>query len=460
MSPREAAPKVLVVEDDADLRALLAEEVGDLGFEAVEAASAEDALDRLARRPVDVIVSDLRLPGVDGMELLARTRGLDPAPSFVVITAFGSVPQAVEALRAGAADFLTKPLNHGHFRLSLERILEQRSLQREVRRYRKLMGRDDFHGMVGRSEPMRRVFEQIVQLARSRGPVLILGESGTGKELAARAIHAESDRSEGPFVAVNCAGIPRELIESEFFGHREGAFTGASRSRRGLFEEADGGTLLLDEIAEMSLGLQSKLLRVLQEGQLRPVGSTSSVAVDVRVIAASHRDLEAEVAEGRFREDLFYRLETFQLHLPPLRERGDDLDLLTARFLQELSLELGQEVPEVSPPALRALRSHRFAGNVRELRNALERAVAFCNGGPIRPDHLPARIRDGESRVDGAQPGGIGTRGDRLPSLAEVEARYIRQILDRLDGNKRRAARVLGISRRTLYRKLEGLGLS
>lgn len=453
-----AGARVLVVEDDEALRRLLLEEIEDLGWDGAGAASAEEALASLQEAGADVVVSDLRLPGLDGMELLERIRRLEPPPSFVVITAFGTVPQAVAALKAGADEFLTKPLDLGHLRLCLERILEARRLREEVRRYRELFGQDRFHGMVGTSAAMRRVFEQITRLGKARGPVLVLGESGTGKELAARAIHAESERRDGPFVPVNCAGIPHELMESELFGHREGAFTGARRERAGLFQEANGGTLLLDEVAELPTTLQAKLLRVLQNGEVRPVGADRTVAVDVRILAASHRDLESEVDEGRFREDLFYRLETFRLHVPPLRERDDDLALLAVRFLGRFSQEAGGRVQGFSAEALEALRHYPFPGNVRELQNAVERAVAYCDGAEVRPEHLPARIRRHRAPASAASgPSPSGTDGNLLP-LADVEAHHIRWVLERLQGNKRQAARALGISRRTLYRKLDETG--
>ncbi|MFP3939830.1 MAG: sigma-54-dependent transcriptional regulator [Thermoanaerobaculia bacterium] len=449
------SPRILVVEDDDALRRLLLEEIEDLGWTGDGAASAEEALERLDRTPVDVVVSDLRLPGLDGMELLERVRQLDAPPSFVVITAFGTVPQAVAALKAGADEFLTKPLDLGHLRLCLERILDARSLREEVRRYRELFGQDRFYGMVGASAAMEQLFEQITRVGKARGPVLILGESGTGKELAARAVHEESGRRGGPFVAVNCAGIPHELMESELFGHREGAFTGARRDRAGLFQEADGGTLLLDEVAEMPAALQAKLLRVLQDGEVRPVGADRNVAVDARILAASHQDLEAAVEAGRFREDLFYRLETFRLHVPPLRERGDDLVLLAVRFLGRFSQEAGGRVQGFSPEALETLRRYPFPGNVRELQNAVERAVAYCDGAEVRPEHLPARIRrHGLPASAVASAAAADGGGEELPTLAEVETRHIRRVLERLGGNKRQAARTLGISRRTLYRKL------
>jgi len=306
---------------------------------------------------------------------------------------------------------------------------------------------------------MQEVFRQIRQLAGASGPVLIVGESGTGKELVARAIHEESERRHGRFLAVNCAGIPKDLLESEFFGHESGAFTGASRLRKGIFEEAQGGTLLLDEISEMPLDLQAKLLRVLQDGKLRPVGSNLEKEVDVRVLAASNRDIERQVEEGGFREDLFYRLETFQLKLPPLRRRGGDIDLLTGCFLRKYSEVTGKRIEGLSPRAMELLHMYPFPGNVRELQNAIERAVFFCGGREIKPEHLPVRLRKHSQSSQGVKASEILESlvkdGDGLPSLETVELAYIRYALDSLGGNKRLAAEKLGIARRTLYRKID-----
>lgn len=467
MADRETA-RVLVVEDDEALRTLLLEEVGDRGLDARGAGSAEQARETLEDWAADVVVTDIRLPGASGRDLLRWGTALPDGPDFLVITAFGTVREAVECLRAGASDFLTKPLDLDHLTAALERTLEVRGLRRRVAEYSELLDDAAFHGMVGRSEAMRELYDRIERVAGAEGPVLVVGESGTGKELVARAIHARSGRSAGDFVAVNCAGIPEELMESEFFGHAKGAFTGATGMRRGLFEEADGGTLMLDEIGEMPQGLQAKLLRVLEDGRVRPVGSNRERTVDVRIVAATNRDLQDDVTEGRFREDLYFRLETFTLEVPPLRDRGDDLDLLLAHFLGLVSIRAGKQVKGFSAAAMRRLHSYPFPGNVRELRNVVERAVTFATGDVVDVDDLPDRVLrsrapepgslSGEADAAGLPEGMIRDEDDVLPTLDEVGNRYMRYVLDRVGGNKRRAAALLGVSRRTLYRRLPEAG--
>jgi two-component system, NtrC family, response regulator AtoC len=457
MAKRERqAARILVVEDDAGLRELLRNELDDAGYRLATAADAAQARDAITRDRPDLVLSDLRLPGDSGRELLAYCRRLEAPPGFIMITAFGTVEQAVEALKGGADDFLTKPLRLDHLRLAVARVLDARRLRSEVLQYRKLLDAGEFHGMVGRSALMRRLFDAIRQVAPLNGPVIVTGESGTGKELVARALHAESPRRDGPFVPVNCAAMPAELMESELFGHARGAFTGATQQRPGLFVEADGGTLLLDEIGEMPPDTQAKLLRVLEDGCIRPLGADREVSVDVRLVAASNRDLEAEVAAGRFRKDLFFRLETFPLEVPPLRARGEDLDLLAAHFIARFAALGERQPPALSDQALACLKAYDFPGNVRELANALERATAFCDGREIRPAHLPERIRNprqATAREDAVL--GPLLDGDELPSLETLERRYIRLVLERTGGNKRQAAAVLGIGRRTLYRRLD-----
>jgi DNA-binding NtrC family response regulator len=443
---------ILVVEDDPGLRALLSEELEDAGYRTEAAESLAAARASLGRRVPALVLSDLRLPDGEGGELLSVARECDPRPAFVMVTAYGSVNTAVQALKAGADDFLTKPLDVDHLLVSVARALEHHRTRAEVRHFRSLLDENGFHGLLGHSPPMRALIEQIRMIAEANAPVLVVGESGTGKELVARALHAESNLRDGPFMAVNCAGVPAELLESEFFGHVAGAFTGATASHRGLFDQADGGVLFLDEIGDMPAPLQAKLLRVLQDGRIRPVGGKSDHQVDVRVVAATHQDLEALRKDGRFREDLYFRLETFIIRVPPLRERGEDVELLTGRFLQRYAASLGREAPDVSPAVMRRLNDYYFPGNVRELQNAIERAVTFCRESAVQLEHLPARVRGANG--DGAR---NDNSDDSVPilTLAEMSRRHVQNVLQRTQGNKRRAAALLGISRRTLYRYLD-----
>lgn len=451
--------EVLLVEDDAGLRELLQEELEDAGMAVEPVDSAEKALRALQQASPDLVISDLRLPGMDGMALLHEVRNLHARPAFLIITAFGTISQAVEALKQGADEFLTKPLDLEHFMLAVQRLMETRRLRGEVQRFRQLMEQDSFHGMIGRGRAMQVMFDQIRQLARAAGPVLVAGESGTGKELVARAIHAESSRARAPFQAVNCAGVPAELLESEFFGHEAGAFTGASRAHKGLFDQANGGTLFLDEMGEMPMALQAKLLRVLQDGVIRPVGGNREHQVDVRIVAATNRRLDELIESGDFREDLFYRLETFTLRVPPLREREDDMELLAARFLERFAVQMDRDVRGFTPAAMQCLKQYGFPGNVRELENAIERAVTFCHDEQVDVEHLPARMHpEQRPRIQAAEADqvmGEFLDGPILPTLDELERRYIRYVLDQVGGNKRRAAALLNVSRRTVYRRLD-----
>ncbi|MCP1675198.1 DNA-binding NtrC family response regulator [Natronocella acetinitrilica] len=453
------AEQVLLVEDDRGLRELLTDELRDAGVQVTAVESAEAALDATSKFAPALIISDLRLPGRDGFDLLQEVRAMQDSPAFLIITGFGTISQAVEALKQGADEFLTKPLDLEHFMLCVNRLLETRRLRGEVQRYRGLVSEDHFHGLVGQSRSMQSLYDQIRQLGQAVGPVLVIGESGTGKELVARAVHDESHRASGPFQAVNCAGVPAELLESEFFGHEAGAFTGAVKAHKGLFDQANGGTLFLDELGEMPLALQAKLLRVLQDGVIRPVGGSKEHTVDVRIVAATNRNLEERIEAGEFREDLFYRLETFTLRVPPLRERGEDLELLAALFLTRFAMQMERDIQGFSGDALATLKNYAFPGNVRELQNAVERAVTFCQGDTINVEHLPMRIRGGERRGIPAEAVDQVMRqvsdGPMLPTLAELEHRYIRYVLDQVGGNKRRAAAMLDVSRRTLYRKLD-----
>ncbi|HTN33655.1 MAG TPA: sigma-54 dependent transcriptional regulator [Marinobacter sp.] len=446
---------ILLLEDDASLSQLLREELELDGYKVICAETVHEGCRQLEREAPDLVVSDLRLPDGDGLELLNFAQAGGHSLPFIIITAFGTVDQAVDALKAGADDFLIKPLSTDHLRLKIRRLLAQADLTRQLEQILANDGTNDSLGLIGDHESMAGLRSEIRQIARSEAAVLICGESGTGKELVARAIHRAGDRAAGPFVAVNCAGIPSELMESEFFGHEAGAFTGAKKARKGLFSEAHGGTLLLDEIGEMPLALQAKLLRVLQEGMVKPVGSDQEEPVDVRILAATHVDLLKAVGAGSFREDLYYRLETLTLRVPPLRERGDDIDLLAMHFLREAARRHQRGFLKLSEVSSRTLMDYPFPGNVRELASAIERAVTFCDGDTIQPDHLPERIRKRQSATISPETSRSTENLSQWPTLEALQQQYVRDVMRATDGNKRRAAQILGINRRTLYRWLE-----
>ncbi|MBF8223779.1 sigma-54-dependent transcriptional regulator [Halomonas sp. 328] len=440
---------LLIVEDDPALQELLVEELSEAGHRVTACDSAEAAMAALSQAPADLIISDVRLPGISGLAWLERVRGEGLECGFIVITAFGTIEQAVEALKRGADDFLTKPLDLAALQEAVFRVLE----------HRRLAARGEgeapahFHGIVGASDAMQSLFHDAARLANSEAPILLLGESGTGKELLARAIHAESPRAEGPFVAVNCASVPAELMESEFFGHTKGAFTGAHEARSGLFQAAQGGSLFLDEIGEMPIALQAKLLRALQEKRVRPVGGERELPVDVRIIAATHRDLEQAITDGDFRSDLFYRLETFSLRLPPLRERHGDLQPLITALIDKHAEAQGKRILGVEPQALEALLGYPYPGNVRELENAIMRAVTLAEGERLSHGDLPERLRQHRPTPATTLPSAEGQAP--WPRLEDVEKRYIHKVLEATGGNKRRTAEILGIARKTLYRRLE-----
>ncbi|OIM99025.1 sigma-54-dependent Fis family transcriptional regulator [Idiomarina sp. MD25a] len=435
--------QIAVVEDDSALRELLVEELEAEAYKVFAFPSTEDYQAELPS--VDVVVSDIRLPGSSGLSLLEHVREAG-APALILITAFATVDQAVDALKQGAADFLTKPLDVEHLLLSVQRVLEHRLLKQELTRFKSQQKGPA--GLIGQSPAMRKLYHQIERLGTADGSVLITGESGTGKELVARAIHELSERRDKPFQAVNCAGIPSELMESEFFGHTQGAFTGAQGKRLGLFKQVDGGTLLLDEIGEMPLALQAKLLRVLQEGTLRAVGSDEEEKVDVRIIAATHQNLEQRVRDGEFREDLFYRLETFSVTVPALRERGEDVERLAHHFISIYAEKAGKRITDIDTDALDILYRYRFPGNVRELQNAIERAVTFAQSHHLQVDDLPERMLEVRDPTADKQP--------HWHTLQAHQDAYIQDVMNHVGGNKKKAAEILGVTRRTLYRWLEG----
>jgi len=442
--------KILIVEDDPDLRDLLQDDLEDAGYNVSVAIDGRAALAHLERNQevLDLMITDVRMPGVGGDQILAAMREKRPESPVIVITAFGSVEQAVEMVKAGAFQYLTKPFDSEELLKTVETALAESAPQREQARLRREIPSTPAR-IVGASRPMQELFKLISRAARSNSTVLVTGESGTGKELVARSIHEMSGRA-GGFVPVNCAAIPAELIESELFGHTGQAFTGARQSRAGLFESADGGTIFLDEIGELPLAMQPKLLRVLQEGTVRRVGADKEKAVDVRIIAATNRDLEKEVAEGRFREDLFWRLNVIHLHITPLRERPFDIPLLVEHFLGKLSARTEGKTMSPTPETLAILTAYSWPGNARELENAVERAVALAEGFTIIPEDLPERVRTG------GQTTGIMARAkESRMTLRELEREYIIETLRLTRGNKSRAAEILGFDRRTLHRKLD-----
>lgn len=450
---------VLIVEDDHRLQQVLKDELEDHNFETQCASTLDEAKDILQKQDIEVLLTDIRLPDGKGPELIPLCEQLPLKPSVIVMTAFGTIAQAVEALKQGASDFLTKPLNLEHLCLSIDKIFEQRKLIEEVQFHRKLIGDEHFHHMMGRSSIILKTFEQIKAVAKTRSPVLILGESGVGKELVARAIHAENREGKTPFVAINCAEIPSELLESELFGHSEGAFTGANRNQEGLILQAEGGTLFLDEIGELPMAMQSKLLRFLEDQTVRPLGGKRVRKIDVKIVVATNRELEREVQEGGFREDLYYRLEALSLLVPPLRDRTEDLEILTQHFFQSFKKRYEKPKLEIGHDFLEGMRSHDFPGNIRELKNMIERAVVLNQTGRLGQADLPERLgsfKPGPSQEMSPHDLSKFSQQDGvLMSLSELESKYIRYVLERVEGNKRRAAALLRIGRKTLYRKLE-----
>lgn len=453
MSVKDSAGRILVIDDDQALCDLLGDDLRHRGHQVWTALKVQPARELLQQQEIDVILTDLNMPQVSGIEFCAELHQRRPDLPVIIMTAFGSLETAIAALRAGAYDFVTKPVDLDLLGICLDRALQHRRLQETVRLLKDQVRRhqpDD--ALQGESPVMVKLKQQIERIAGLDTSVLLTGESGTGKELAARSLHRQSRRCDGPFVAVNCAALPENLLESELFGHVRGAFTDAREQRKGLFVEASGGTLLLDEIAELPLTLQPKLLRVLEDRRVRPLGSSSEIACDVRVLAATHCDLAKAVAEGKFRSDLYYRLNVIPLELPPLRLRGDDILLLAMKFLHQISGRFNKSVVGLAQPVAACLLAYSWPGNVRELRNTIERAVALTLHDTITIDDLPEALR----LKDGPPPApSLRIEEQAIVTLEEMEQRYIRQVLEQLDGNRTLAARLLGVDRKTLYRKLK-----
>jgi DNA-binding NtrC family response regulator len=450
-SPRAT---ILVVEDDAAMRAMLREALEDDGYGVELAAGGRAGIERVRQGGIDLVVSDVKMPDLDGLDMLREIKAVSPSPHVITITAFGSIDTAIRAVKLGAFDYITKPFDVDQLILAVQKALAERALRSEVARLRDEVQKSYRLGnIVGKSAPMQEVFGLIRRLSGSSASVLVTGASGTGKELVAKAIHGSSPRRDAPFVALNCAAIPDTLLESELFGYKRGAFTDARTDRAGIFLEAHGGTIFLDEIAELSPALQAKLLRVLQEGEIRPLGAARSETVDVRVVAATNKDLETHLTTGTFRQDLYYRLNVIHIHLPALRDRADDILPLAEHFLARSAGKAGKELRDFHEAAKKALLGYGWPGNVRELENVVERAVALAEGPLVREDDLPAAVR--ARRASDGDQDALGAALARGLTLDELEREYIQRVLAAEGGNKTRAAQRLGLDRKTLYRKLE-----
>jgi len=446
---------ILIVEDEALMCELLGSFFTDKGYRVSFAHSGEEAIEQLKEESCALVLSDLRLPGMSGLELLARIQVDWPETVVIMMTAFGSISSAVEAMRLGAEDYISKPFQLDEILITVEKALERRSLRREVRELRAAVReRYNFSNIIGRSKPMQELFEVIKRLAARRdASALIIGSTGTGKELVARAIHYNSDRRDYPFIAINCSAIPETLLEAELFGHQKGTFTGATETRRGLIEEAQGGTVFLDEVNTISPNIQVKLLRVLQDHLVRRVGGRENIPVDVRFISATNQDLEEIVRKGDFRKDLYYRLNVVPVRLPDVKDRREDIPLLVSHFLEKFAKQHGEPVRRFSKEAMRILMTHNWPGNVRELENAVEHALTMSNDEILTPTDLPENVTNPdrdiieEAAMDGA-------------SLAEMERRYILHMLKKMGGHQIKTAEALGIDRRTLYRRLRQYGIT
>jgi DNA-binding NtrC family response regulator len=454
-----ANERILIAEDNEHFRRLLVFQLKHIGYSVIEATDGVEALDKVESTSPSLIIADLRMPRMDGMELLQQLRERRPDTPVIVITAYGSIESAVEAMKLGAIDYIQKPFEEERIKLTIHKALELRQilsenihLRREVRRLY------DFSSMIAESDKMKEVIRLAEQVAPSNTTALIVGESGTGKELLARAIHLNSPRSRGPFIAINCAALPENLLESELFGFEKGAFTGAAERKKGRFELADGGTLLLDEIGRMALPLQAKILRVVQEKEFDRLGGTRTVQADVRIIAATNKDIKAQIDEGKFLEDLYYRISVFPIVIPPLRDRPDDIMPLMRYFLERFCADMGKPVPKIPAETQQALESYAWSGNVREVQNYVERAVILLHDDVLTVDHFPSSVahKQAEKKARAERPFQLPPEG---VELEELERTMLTQALERTSGNKTAAARLLGLTRATLRYRLEKHGL-
>ena len=452
-------PGILVVDDQVNTLRVLALFLKDNGFLVHKALGGKRALALYREMPhLDVILSDLKMPGMDGLTLFKKMEAIKKTPPFIIMTAYATVQTAINALKAGVTDYLIKPLNFEELPLTLAKVLKQKEMSRELDLLRRQVGQNtSFQGMIGQSETMLKVFELIKTVAPTDAPVLITGETGSGKELIAKSLHKKSHRKDGPMVSINCAALTESLLEAQLFGHKKGSFTGALKDTMGLLEKADQGTLFLDEIDKMSLALQAKLLRFLEEKTFRPVGGSQTKNVDVRIIAASNQDLAQHIRQGGFLCDLLYRIEVIKIKAPCLKERKEDIPLLCKHFLEHYARHYRKPVNGINTPCLEALANYHWPGNVRELKNCLARAVILSRSKTIKPDDLPAKITGSAQKKPHTGPGfNLAMPGS---SLKEMETSLIQNTMEHCKGNKSLAARMLGISRKGLYQKLKRLGL-
>jgi len=464
-SEREQSVRILVVDDERSMREFLEILLKREGYEVEAAPNGLKAVELFEVRPFDVVLTDLKMPGMTGLELLERVKRLRPQTEVIVFTAYQTIETAIEAMQKGAFHYVSKPFKNEELKLTIRKCVEKKRLvdeNVELKREVALSASLAIEGFVFKSPRMENVFQLVQTVAPTRSSVLILGESGTGKEVIARAVHRLSKRRAAPFIPVDCGAIPENLLESELFGHIKGAFTGALTTKKGMFAVANGGTLFLDEVAEPPVHLQVKLLRVLQERRIKPVGDTNEAAVDVRILAATNRDIDRMVAEGQFREDLYYRLNVITIQVPPLRDRADDVPHIAQHFLTRFGREFGKPVRWIGPDAMRLLRDYPYPGNVRELENIIEHAVTFCSSETLQAADLPERLRERSRAAN--EPGEAEVR---LPQsgfdldhfLADLERRYLLEALDRAQGNKTVAAKALGITFRSMRYKLDKYGI-
>ncbi len=459
MEEEEMLPRrILIIDDEENFRHMLSVILKKEGYEVETASNGEEGLQKVALNPFDQILCDIRMPSMDGMEFLSQAQKMRNDITIIMMSAYGTVDSAIEAMKLGAYDYVSKPFKPDEIILTLKKAEERERLRRENELLRKEVKKEySFENIVSKNEKMLRIFEVIKKVAQYKSTILITGESGTGKELVARALHYHSDRSQRPFIAINCGAIPENLLESELFGHAKGAFTDAIRTKKGLFEEADGGTLFLDEIGELPLQLQVKLLRVLQDGEIRRVGESKAIQIDVRIVAATVKDLVKEVKEGRFRDDLFYRLNVFPIHILPLRERKEDIPLLVNHFINKFSRSLNKDVSGISLRALEALINYKWFGNVRELENTIERAIVLADGSNVELENLPIDIQEFREKVE------LAPLSEEEYSIKKgskiLEINLIQKALKKTKGNHTHAARLLEISHRALLYKIKEYGI-